>query len=469
MGSMKMTPGVIVSEKNNLPIIFVTVVFTMALTIGVILFWEKILLKPFYEWVDARYPGVENTEKRRLTQQRTEHFFISVTVDCIVVTVLLSVLRKQQRRMSESERQHEAERTEDLRRSELRYRSLFESNPQPMWVFDEETLAFLAVNDSAIRHYGYTRDEFLGMTLRDLRLPEDVPALLESLANDGNYNEKSGPWKHKRKDGSLIDVEVATHALDFDGRKAALVSVTDVSERMASAAQVRQMQDRLMHNEKIAALGRVAAQVAHEVKNPLAGLRLYSLHLKSKVAGKLSDAELDIVNKIADGIGRLTETTEQILSFARPINMNLTGADLNRIVTDASQLLEPQSSANQITVELKLAESLPAVMLDEASIHAALMNLMLNAIQSMPSGGLLVVQTEARGHHVLVTIRDTGKGMSDEQIKNVFEPFYTTRSQGLGLGMPYAKKIIEQHRGTIGVESREGHGTSIEIELPLSE
>jgi PAS domain S-box-containing protein len=469
MGSMKMTPAVIVSEKNNLAIIFVTVVFTMALTIGVILFWEKILLKPFYEWVDARYPGVENTEKRRLTQQRTEHFFISVTVDGIVVTVLLFVLRKQQRRMSESERQHEAERTEDLRRSELRYRSLFENNPQPMWVFDEETLAFLAVNDSAIRHYGYTRDEFLRMTLRDLRLPEDVPALLETLANDGGLTEKSGPWKHKRKDSSLIDVEVATHPLDFDGRKAALVSVTDVTERMTSAAELRRMQDRLRHNEKIAALGRVAAQVAHEVKNPLAGLRLYSLHLKSKVAGKLSEAEIDIVNKIADGIGRLTETTEQILSFARPINMNLTGADLNRIVADASQLLEPQSSANQIKVELRLAESLPSVMLDEASIHAALMNLMLNAIQAMPAGGLLEVQTETRDQHVLVTIRDTGKGMSDEQIRNVFEPFYTTRAQGLGLGMPYAKKIIEQHRGTISVESREGEGTTIEIELPLSE
>ncbi len=466
---MKMTPGVIVSEKNNLAIIFVTVVFTMALTIGVILFWEKVLLKPFYEWVDARYPGVENIERRRLTQQRTEHFFISVTVDCIVVTVLLSVLRKQQRRMSESERQHEAERTEDLRRSELRYRSLFENNPQPMWVFDQETLAFLAVNDSAILHYGYARDEFLRMTLRDLRLPEDVPALLESLANDGGHNEKSGPWKHKRKDGSLIDVEVTMHPLDFDGRKAGLVSVTDVTERKASAVQLRQMQDRLMHNEKIAALGRVAAQVAHEVKNPLAGLRLYSLHLKTKVAGKLSEAELDIVNKIADGIGRLTETTEQILSFARPINMNLTGADLNRIVTDASQLLEPQSLANQIKVELNLAESLPAVMLDEASIHAALMNLMLNAIQSMPSGGLLSVTTEAREQAVLVTIRDTGKGMSNEQVKNVFEPFYTTRAQGLGLGMPYAKKIIEQHRGTIGVESREGEGTTIEIELPLGD
>jgi signal transduction histidine kinase len=105
-------------------------------------------------------------------------------------------------------------------------------------------------------------------------------------------------------------------------------------------------------------------------------------------------------------------------------------------------------------------------MIDEASIHAALMNLMLNAIQAMQGGGTLTVKTQVRDDALLIAITDTGKGMTDEQVKNVFEPFYTTKAQGMGLGMPYAKKIIEQHQGAIRVESREGHGTRIEIELP---
>ncbi len=361
-----------------------------------------------------------------------------------------------------------AERTNELRKSEQRYRLLFESNPQPMWVYDHETLAFLAVNDAAIKHYGYSREEFLQMTIKDLRLPEDVPVLLEDLARDSeDFEDKSGPWRHLRKDGALIDVEIAKHTLDFDGRRAGLVLVTDVSDRKAAEVELRQMQERLMHQEKIAALGRVAAQVAHEVKNPLAGLRLYSLHLKNKVAGKLSDAEMDIINKIADGIGRLTETTEQILSFARPISMNLTRVNLNKVVSDTAQLLEPQTNANSITLKLLLAEPAPEGMIDEASIHAALMNLMLNAIQAMQGGGTLTVKTEMREDKLLVTICDTGKGMHAEQITNVFEPFYTTKAQGLGLGMPYAKKIIEQHQGAIRVESREGVGTQIEIELPV--
>jgi PAS domain S-box-containing protein len=362
-----------------------------------------------------------------------------------------------------------AGRTAELRESEQRYRLLFESNPQPMWVFDYETLAFLAVNEAAMRHYGYSREEFLGMTLKDIRPSEDVPALLDDLAEaPREFDDKSGPWRHRKKDGTLILVEVSTHTLDFDGRKAGLALLTDVTERKAAEAELRQMQERLVHNEKIAALGRAAAQVAHEVKNPLAGLRLYSLHLKNKVAGKLSDAEMDIINKIADGIGRLTETTEQILSFARPMNMNHSRVNLNTVVSDTAQLLEPQSTSNNIVVKLELASPAPTGMLDEALIHAALMNLMLNAIQAMAGGGTLTVKTQVREDALLVMITDTGKGMSAEQITNVFEPFYTTRAQGLGLGMPYAKKIIEQHQGAIRVESREGVGTRIEIELPAA-
>ena len=103
---MRVRRGVVINEKNNLKIILFFIILTTALTIGVILLWEKVLLKPFYAWVDARYPGIENVERRRLIQQRTEHFFISVTVDGIVVTLLLGVVRRQQRSLSESEERY---------------------------------------------------------------------------------------------------------------------------------------------------------------------------------------------------------------------------------------------------------------------------------------------------------------------------------------------------------------------------
>jgi signal transduction histidine kinase len=494
---MELGKGNIVSEKNNLKIILFFIILTTALTIGVILLWEKVLLRPFYSWVDSRYPGVENAERRRLIQQRTEHFFISVTVDGIVVTLLLGVVRRQQRRLSESEE---------------RYRLLFEHASDGIGVISVPDFRIVQVNLKFCEILGYTSQDMVDRDLRELATLGADGTTSESLVSwvdetiqqikDGNSpNSTARPltqlpikgmlsdlyvrlaafvvsseseWAEhelsiKTPTGIVVPVSASFSTLAARDEHLVIVIIRDLSERKRLEVEKAEMQVRLMHNEKISALGRVAAQVAHEVKNPLAGLRLYSLHLKTKVAGKLSEGEMDIVNKIADGIGRLTETTEQILSFARPINLALTTVNLNKVVSDTAQLLEPQAQAKKLRVNLELAEPALMGMLDEASIHAALMNLMLNAIQAMPEEGILTVSTSLKRGTLLITIEDTGKGMSDEQIKNVFEPFYTTRAQGLGLGMPYAKKVIEQHQGSIHVESQVGKGTRVEIELPVTE
>jgi signal transduction histidine kinase len=254
-----------------------------------------------------------------------------------------------------------------------------------------------------------------------------------------------------------LEQEIKEYAEQLEAR------VAERTEELARA------QAQLAHQEKIAALGRAAAQVAHEIKNPLAGLRLYSLHLKNKVMGKLSESEMSLIDKTIDSINRLSDTADQILNFARPISLVPSRVDLNQTVSSIIQLLEPQITANRIEVRLELMEGTASAMLDEASIHAALMNLMLNAIQSMTEGGTLTVKTERGDGRLRLTISDTGRGMTEEQVKNVFEPFYTTKSQGLGLGAPYARKVIEEHHGAVRLESRMGGGTRVEIELPVGE
>jgi signal transduction histidine kinase len=224
--------------------------------------------------------------------------------------------------------------------------------------------------------------------------------------------------------------------------------------------------DRLAHNEKIATLGRVAAQVAHEVRNPLAGLLLYSHHLKNKVGGQLAQSELEVIDKIIDTIDNLTSTTEQILNFARPVKLAPRWLDLNRVVADVLSLLKSQISANGIETRLSLSDSDFMGMLDEASIRGALLNLLLNAVQAMPKGGTLTIAIGSEGGRLRLIISDTGQGISEAKIKHIFEPFNTTKSRGLGLGMPYAQKIIEQHAGRISLESRLGEGTQVKIELP---
>lgn len=238
-----------------------------------------------------------------------------------------------------------------------------------------------------------------------------------------------------------------------------------VDERTAELIETHK---RLVTQERIAALGRAAAQVAHEVKNPLAGLLLYSLHLKEK-SSNFSESQTYLVDKIVDTIKHLNSRVEQILGFARPVNLTLVSGNLNQLVNDVLELLRPQLTANKVEVRLSLDQQAAYAMLDESSLRGALMNLMLNAIEAMREGGTLSIAIEHMGQSLRLEIADTGPGISEEEVKKIFEPFYTTKEQGLGLGMPYAKKIIEQHGGTISLNSRPGEGTTISIILPAAQ
>jgi two-component system NtrC family sensor kinase len=253
-----------------------------------------------------------------------------------------------------------------------------------------------------------------------------------------------------------LEQEIKRHAEELEMR---------VAERTAELVETHK---RLVQQERIAALGRAAAQVAHEVKNPLAGLLLYSLHLKSKI-DKSSESEASLVDKIVDTINQLSSTVERILGFARPANITLRPANLNDIAHNVLELLRPQITANKIDVQVSLSEQPASVLIDESSMQGALMNLILNAVEAMPEGGRLSVRSDRTEQTLRLAIADTGRGISEEGMKNIFEPFYTTKEQGLGLGMPYAKKIIEQHGGTISCMSRVGEGTAIRVELPVSE
>ena len=259
--------------------------------------------------------------------------------------------------------------------------------------------------------------------------------------------------KRLTDDKRRLELEIKQYAEELEMR---------VDQRTAELIETHK---RLVHQERIAALGRAAAQVAHEVKNPLAGLLLYSLHLKSKAAN-FSQSEGALVDKIVNTINHLNSRVEQILGFARPVNLKLRSGDFNRTVTDVLELVRPQLLANKVEVNLSLSPHPASVMLDESSLRGALMNLILNAIAAMPDGGKLTITLTSIDETLRLTITDTGQGIGEEEVKKVFEPFYTTKEDGLGLGMPYAKKIIEQHGGSISLNSQLGEGTRIQIELP---
>lgn len=276
------------------------------------------------------------------------------------------------------------------------------------------------------------------------------PIVKDVLLNAvGRAAEKKRLTDEKRR----LEQEIKRYAEELELR---------VEERTAELIETHK---RLVHQERIAALGRAAAQVAHEVKNPMAGLLLYSLHLKSK-ADKFGESEAALVDKIVDTINHLNRRVEQILNFARPVSLTLRPGDLNQIINHVLELLHPQLTANKVEVRFSPNQHSATAMIDESSLRGALMNLVLNAIEAMPQGGTLSIAIDQTGETLRLEITDTGPGISEEEAKNIFEPFYTTKAQGLGLGMPYAGKIIEQHGGTISLKSRVGEGTTICISLP---
>jgi signal transduction histidine kinase len=267
----------------------------------------------------------------------------------------------------------------------------------------------------------------------------------------GRAAEKKRLTDEKRR----LEQEIKRYAEELEMR---------VAERTAELVETHK---RLVTQERIAALGRAAAQVAHEVKNPLAGLLLYSLHLKSK-AENFSDRELYLVDKIVDTINHLNSRVEQILGFARPVNLTVRSENLNLIIRDVLDLLQPQLTANKVEVHLSPGPQPVYAMIDESSLRGALMNLILNAIEAMPQGGILSIALTQSGDTVRLEVTDTGPGIGDEEAKKIFEPFYTTKAQGLGLGMPYARKLIDQHGGAVSLSSRLGEGTTIVVTLPAA-
>ncbi|HEX8459093.1 MAG TPA: ATP-binding protein [Pyrinomonadaceae bacterium] len=436
-------------KGRNLFIIIFFTALTVALTAIVVLAWEKVLMTPFYSLIETYYPGDANSIARWRMQQRFEHFFISTVVDVIVVTLLLRLVGRQQRKLTASEE---------------RYRAIFEHANDGIIIVAANGRTVVEVNNKFCELFGCRAEDLVGRDISALAWRTDGGDTLADVLRDGFCTDKE--LSVKTAADTTLHVSVSCSPVLTDEDRLLVLIVRDWSIRKRLEAEKEEMQRQLFHNEKIAALGRVAAQVAHEVKNPLTGLLLYSMHLKNKLSGKLSDSEVALCDRIVNSVNHLVGTTEQILSFARPVSLSTRPVDLNHIVRKVFQLLEPQINANRIEERLELPDTEVVALLDEASITSALINLTLNSIQSMPSGGQLTVKTSRANGTSRLTIADTGCGMTAEQIEKVFEPFYTTKSQGLGLGMPYAKKVIEQHRGAIHIESQPAAGTQITIELP---
>jgi two-component system cell cycle sensor histidine kinase/response regulator CckA len=347
--------------------------------------------------------------------------------------------------------------------SEEQYRLLFDSNPHPMWVYDGDTLAFLAVNEAAISHYGYSREEFLGMRLGDIRSPEE-----------GFYSPRVG--KHRKKDGTFVDVEISASPIEFRGRTARLTLLSDVTEKRSLEAQ-------LLQSQKMESMGRLAGGVAHDFNNLLGIITGYGELLRKRVG---ADPRLvKYVDDIVKAADRAAGLTRQLLAFSRRQVLQPRILDLNAVVAETEKMLR-RLIGEDIQLMTVLDEHVGPVRADPSQMDQVLMNLAVNARDAMPRGGRLTIETGnvvldqayARehagvepGHYVMLAVSDTGHGMTPEVRSRIFEPFFTTKDpgKGTGLGLATVHGIVKQSEGHIWVYSEPGRGATFKVYLPRTD
>jgi two-component system, cell cycle sensor histidine kinase and response regulator CckA len=349
---------------------------------------------------------------------------------------------------------------------------LFQDSPLPMVVFDAETFAYLAVNAAAEELYGYTREEFLKLTLRDTRPAEQVPGLLDFLKSVETADAYRNTFTSQRKDGQLLMIDARTRTIQFGGRRVRLALITDITEQKRLESQLQQAQ-------KMEAVGRLAGGIAHDFNNLLTVILGYSSSILQKLDEK--DPLRSKVSEIETAGQRAANLTSQLLAFSRKQILQPQTLELNTVVSNIGQMLR-RLLGEDIQIALHLDGALGQIQADPTQLEQVLVNMAVNARDAMPHGGQLVIETHNTevsrelafapgippGPYVVLVVTDTGCGMDEATKARVFEPFFTTKEvgKGTGLGLSMALGVVQQSGGTVTVYSELGIGTTFRIYLP---
>jgi PAS domain S-box-containing protein len=473
------------------------------------------------------------------------------------------------------------------------FRRVFESNPMPMWIYDLETLAFLAVNDAAVHHYGYSREEFLSMTIKDIHPLEEIPLVLHATNKRGSATVKLGSWKHRKKDGTLIDVELASHEILFGNRQTQFVMINDVthsrravealsqseekyrdlfehasdsifivdsdlryvdannkaievlgyskeelltmkvtdlipdeqiplseaefeklrnrgsyekfmgkvktrdgrlldvevsSSAIISDGQIigsrdimrditerKRMEEDLLRAQKLESVGILAGGIAHDFNNLLTAI-LGNISL-AKMDSQPGESIYDRLEEAEKASYRAQSLTQQLLTFSRggaPVKKSIVVRDL------VQETVTFSLRGTKTLCEFVVPDNLWSVEADEGQLSQVFNNLAINASQAMPDGGKLGIQCSnitvadegpsalPPGKYVQISFIDRGVGIPSELFEKIFDPYFTTRQKGSGLGLATSYSIIKKHGGHITVESELGVGSTFSVYLPAA-
>ena len=328
-------------------------------------------------------------------------------------------------------------------------------------------------NQAAEEILGYKTNDVVGKLNITQVYPEGMAKKVMGKLREGNVRRKGRlkfyPVVLLKKDGQIAEGNIsASIVYDENRQEIATVGIfMDLKERLEMERRLKTTQEQLLQSEKLAAMGRLTSQIAHELNNPLYGIMNTLELMKTEISP--GNNRRKILEMALSETVRLTELLHKMLTFSKPDQKEKQPVDINTILDEILLLHEKQFSENNIIIEIDLADGMPSVLASKNQLRQVFLNMFHNAGDAMPDGGTLTVKTAVEDGEIAIEISDNGIGINEKDIKNIFDAFFTTKSsvKGVGLGLSVCYGFIAEHGGDIQVTSEQGVGTCFKITLPV--
>lgn len=343
--------------------------------------------------------------------------------------------------------------------SRQEYTDLYENAPAMYHRLNPKGI-IISVNRLESETLGYPKDKIIGRPFTDFLTEESRKKFdrnLSLLLEKGSVNYEVDLINAK---GEIVHAAMScVLRRDTENRPVMTLGI------LRDITQVKKLERQLIQSEKLAVLGEMAAGLAHEVRNPLSGIAGAVEVLKESF--KNGDHQRGVVDEILSQISRIDRLVKSLLTFARPTDLQFVPVDVHKLLENILIYLQSDPASKGLKIRRKFLAPNPVVQVDPAQVEQVFQNIILNAFQAMKAGGILTLTTQEKNSKLLISFKDTGKGIPRRHLKDVFRPFFSTKAQGTGLGLSIVQRIVEAHQGDITLETAEGGGTTVTIFLPI--
>jgi PAS domain S-box-containing protein len=363
----------------------------------------------------------------------------------------------------------------NIEESRSRYQELFLNNPIPMWIFNADNYAFIEVNDAAVKKYGYSREEFAGMTTKDIRPPEDVPLMIEFLKQNDFSFRTNRNLRHRKKDGTIFPVEIASHLLpEANGVRMRLVIASDITDRIKEEDQLLEAKLKAEENDRLKTA--FLANMSHEIRTPMSGILGFAELLKD------TNLDLDIqkeyISVIEQSGQRMLNIINDIIDISKieagKMVLKLEDVDINGLMFHLYTFFKPEAEKKGLKLSFvkKLADEESIVTTDRTKLSQIISNLLKNAIKFTYEGEI-VYGCERIDGNLKFFIKDTGVGVPEDQRDKIFNRFVQSsktialNQEGAGLGLAIAKSFVNLLGGNIWIKPNNGKGSVFYFEIPF--